>query len=151
NATRLRSSHSTSVGGAAVSLGGSERNLFTAPLNASYELDFWGKNHAALRAAEENANASRFDRDVVGLTTIASVANAYFQVLAAQDRLRVARRNLQSAARILSLVQQRASAGTASSLEVSQQETLVATQRAAIPPLEQTLSQNRNLLAVLMA
>ena len=42
------------------------------------------------------------------------VANAYFQVLAAQDRLRVARENLQSATRMLNLIKQRLQAGTAS-------------------------------------
>ena len=63
-------------------------------LTASYEIDFWGKNRAALRAAENSAVASRFDREVVALTTVASVANTYFQVLAAQDRLRIARDNV---------------------------------------------------------
>jgi len=42
-------------------------------------------------------------------------------------------------------------AGTASELDTAQQESIVNTQRAAIPPLEQTLAQNRNALAVLMA
>ena len=31
--------------------GGPERNVFQAALNASYEIDFWGKNRAASRAA----------------------------------------------------------------------------------------------------
>ena len=60
-------------------------------LNASYEIDFWGKNRAALRSAEFAAIASRFDREVIVLSTVASVINTYFQVLAAQDRLRIAR------------------------------------------------------------
>ena len=63
-------------------------------LSASYEIDFWGKNRAALRAAEDTAVASRFDREVVALTTVVSVVNSYFLVLAAQDRLRIARDNL---------------------------------------------------------
>ncbi len=58
----------------------------------SYELDFWGKNRDAAQSAEETAVANRFDRDVVALTTLTSVANAYFQVLSAQDRLRTAQR-----------------------------------------------------------
>jgi multidrug efflux system outer membrane protein len=151
SATRLRSSQSTAAGSTAGSLGGSERDLLSASLTASYELDFWGKNRSALRAAEEAAVASRYAREVVGLTTVVSAANAYFQVLASQDRLRVARNNLQSAQRVLGLIQQRVSAGTASALETSQQESVVNSQRAAIPPLEQTLAQNRNALAVLMA
>src|SRR5712691_6377143 len=56
-------------------------SLYNVNFSASYVLDFWGKNRAALLAAEETAIASRFDRDVVALTTLASVANAYFLVL----------------------------------------------------------------------
>jgi multidrug efflux system outer membrane protein len=125
-------------------------NNLQATLNASYEIDFWGKNRAALRNAEELAVASRFDREVVDLSTVASVANAYFQVLAAQDRLRVANENLKSATRIFDLVKQRAEAGTASALEIAQQESLVNQVRASIPPLQQTLYQNRVALAVLI-
>jgi NodT family efflux transporter outer membrane factor (OMF) lipoprotein len=150
-ASRLRSSQSTSAGGSSGSLGGSERDALSASLGASYEIDFWGKNRAALRAAEESAVATRYDREVVGLTTVVATANAYFQVLAAQDRLQVARNNLQSANRVLNLIQQRVSAGTASDLDTAQQESLVNSQRASIPPLEQTVTQNRNALAVLMA
>ena len=71
-------------------------NLLSTSLTASYEIDFWGKNRAALRAAEEIAVASRYDREVVGLTTVVATANSYFQVLAAQDRLATA---ISSAAR----------------------------------------------------
>ncbi len=120
-------------------------------VNASFELDFWGKNRAALQAAEADAVASRFDREVVALSTLVAAANAYFQVLAAQDRLRAARNNLQSANRVLNLVKQRAAAGTASDLEIAQQESVVDTLRAAIPPLQQILQQNRTALAVLIA
>jgi len=151
NATRLRTSQSTSAGSTTGSLGGSERDVLTATLTASYEIDFWGKNRSTMRAAEETAVASRYDREVVGLTTVVSAANAYFQVLAAQDRLRVARENLASARRVLGLIQQRLNAGTASALEISEQESVVNSQRAAIPPLQQTLTQNRNALAVLIA
>ena len=62
----------------------------------------------------KSAVASRYDREVVGLATVVSVANAYFQVLAAQDRLRIARENVASATRILNLIKQQLAAGTAS-------------------------------------
>ena len=125
-------------------------NLFSASLTASYEIDFWGKNRAAQRAAEETAVASRFDREVVALTTVVSVATSYFQVLAAQDQLRVQRDNLAAASRILNLINQRFNVGTASQLDVAQQESLVGTVRAAIPLLEESLRQNATTLAVLI-
>ncbi len=126
-------------------------NVVNASLTASYEIDFWGKNRAALRAAEQAAVASRYDREVVGLSTVAATANAYFQVLAAQDRLQVNRENVASASRVLNLIQQRLNAGTASALDTAQQESLLNTQRAALPSLEQSLVQNRNALALLLA
>jgi NodT family efflux transporter outer membrane factor (OMF) lipoprotein len=147
SAAHARSSQSTSGG----STGRSEFDNLSASLTASYEIDFWGKNRSALRVAEETAVASRYNREVVGLTTVVSVANAYFQVLAAQDRLRIARNNVASATRILNLIKQQFSAGTVSDLNVAQQEALVATQRATIPPLEQTLLQNQSALALLIA
>ena len=151
NGSGSHSRASQTLGGSGSSSGGSERNHFQASLTASYEIDFWGKNRAALRAAEETAVASRYDREVVGLATVVSAANAYFQVLGAQDRLRVARENIASATRVLKLIQEREKAGTASALEIAEQQSVVNTQRAAIPPLEQTLQQNRNALAVLIA
>jgi outer membrane protein, multidrug efflux system len=123
----------------------------SASLSASYEIDFWGKNRSALQAAEQSAVASRFDREVVGLSTVVSTANAYFQVLAAQDRLRVANDNLQAATRVLNLINQRVNAGTASALDTAQQESVVYTQRASIPPLRQIVTQNRTALAILLA
>lgn len=123
---------------------------FSAVLNASYELDFWGKNRAALRSAEYTAIATRFDREVTVLSTVATVINTYFQVLAAQDRLRIARDNVRAATRILNVYQQRVSAGTSSGLDLAQQQSLVAQQRAAIPPLDQQLRQSIATLAVLV-
>jgi len=88
---------------------------------------------------------------VVGLTTVVAAANAYFQVLATQDRLKAARDDIVSATRVLDLIKQRVNAGTASALDTAQQESIVYNLRATIPPLQQTLKQNRTALAVLMA
>jgi multidrug efflux system outer membrane protein len=131
--------------------GGTTSSLFSTSLTASYMLDFWGKNRATLYAAEENATVARFNREVVILTTIVTVANTYFQVLAAQDEIRVTRQNLAAAQRILDLIRKQFNGGTASQLDLSQQEALVATQRAAIPPLEVTLAQSIDALALLVA
>jgi NodT family efflux transporter outer membrane factor (OMF) lipoprotein len=130
--------------------GGKARTVYAASLTASYEIDFWGKNRATLQSAEQSAVAARYDREVVSLATEAATANAYFQVLSSQDRLRVARDNLTSATRVLNLIKQRLDAGTASELDTSQQESVVNNLRAAIPPLEQNLQQNKNALALLM-
>ena len=131
--------------------GGREVVNYSSSLSASYQLDFWGQNRDALQAAEETAIANRFDRDVVALTTLTSVANAYFQVLASQDRIRTAESNIASATRILDAIKQRFKAGTGTDLDVAQQESVLANQRAAVPPLRQTLDQNINALALLVS
>ncbi|MCC7348836.1 MAG: efflux transporter outer membrane subunit [Variibacter sp.] len=145
NVQRARSSGAVSGSGAAA-----ERTVFNTGLSASYILDFWGRNRALLNAAEETAVVNEYNRDVVALTAIVSVANTYFQVLAAQDRLQVARSNVASSMRILRLIRERFAAGTASQLDVSQQEALYAQQRASIPPLEQSVQQNTAALALLV-
>jgi NodT family efflux transporter outer membrane factor (OMF) lipoprotein len=147
--TYSRTSGSSSSG---LSNGGREVVNYSSSLSAaSYQLDFWGKNRDATLAAEETATANRFDRDVVALTTLSSVANAYFQVLAAQDRIRTANQNIASAQRILDAIKQRLKAGTGTDLDVAQQESILANQRAAVPPLRQALAQNVNALATLVS
>jgi NodT family efflux transporter outer membrane factor (OMF) lipoprotein len=124
--------------------------LYATSLSASYIVDFWGKNRAALNAAVESSVASRYNREVVTLTVLSAVANTYFQILAAEDRLRIARRNLADSSRILFLIKQQFEVGTSSDLNVAQQESLVEQVRATIPPLEEALRQNIAALAVLV-
>jgi outer membrane protein TolC len=95
-------------------------------LDASYSVDFWGRNRRAVEAAEQTAQAARFELGAVLLTTQASVANTYFTVLAAREQLVVQEANVTSAERILALLQQRVNAGTANGLDLAQQSTLVA-------------------------
>jgi outer membrane protein, multidrug efflux system len=138
-------------GSSSSSSGGSPfSRLYATSLSASYIVDFWGKNQAALKAAVETSTASRYNREVVALTAIAAVANTYFAVLEAQDRLRIARRNLTDATRILDLIKQQFAAGTSSDLNVAQQESLVEQVRAVIPLYEETRLQNIAALAVLV-
>jgi multidrug efflux system outer membrane protein len=148
SAQRARSSQTSGSSGS--SGGRSERVTYSTSLSASYEIDFWGKNRALQRAAEETAVATRFEREVVALATVVSVANSYFLVLESSDRLRIARDNLAAASRVYNLVKQRFDVGTASALDTAQQESIVNTQRASIPPLEETLRQNMATLAVLI-
>ncbi|MFY9628543.1 MAG: efflux transporter outer membrane subunit [Methylocystis sp.] len=125
-------------------------NLARLGLNASYEIDFWGKNEDASKASRLLANASRFDRNVVEIATIASVLNSYFQVMNAQDQLRIAHENVKIASEVYKAIKARLEVGTATILDEAQQATVLDNQLASIPPLEQTNRQQRNLLAVLL-
>jgi NodT family efflux transporter outer membrane factor (OMF) lipoprotein len=133
-----------------VTAGTTTANELSALLNATYELDFWGKNRAALDAARLAAAASRYDRVTVELTVMTSVASTYFQAIEAHDRLTVARDNLASAATILKGLRLEQSVGIITALDVAQQETAVAVLNAAIPPLQQQLLQSIDALAILV-
>jgi outer membrane protein, multidrug efflux system len=125
-------------------------NLHTANLNASYVVDFWGQTRATVLQNEESAIASRFNREVVAITTEASVANTYFDVLGAQDRIRIANINFAEASRVLQVIRDRFKQGTSSQLEIAQQESLADQVKANIPPLVITEQQSRVALAVLV-
>lgn len=121
-----------------------------ATLSASYEIDFWGRNRALAAAARAHWQASRFARQTVALALTASVADDYFQVLGARDRLALARESLDNARAVLRQVEARAQAGAALASDVAQQRSLVATQEATVAALSQSESDALTALAVLL-
>jgi multidrug efflux system outer membrane protein len=120
------------------------------PFNVAYEVDFWGKNRAGLQAAKASAVFSRFDQQVVALTVVTNVANAWFTALALADRLLVAQRNLADAQQTLAVIRGRLDAGTATALDLAQQESLVAQERAVIPGLRSQMEQELIGLGILI-
>lgn len=122
---------------------------FAAGLSAAYELDFWGENRAIRSAALASADASRYDRETVELTVMSGIADTYFSVLELRDRLRIARSNLASAEETLQGLKTDEEVGTTNALDVAQQDTVVATVAATIPPLEQQERQQIDALAIL--
>jgi outer membrane protein, multidrug efflux system len=123
---------------------------FAAGLNAAYELDFWGENRAIRSAALAAAAASHYDRETVELTVMSDIADTYFSVLALRDRLRIARANLASANQTLQGLETDEQVGTSTALDVAQQDTVVASVAATIPPLQQQERQQIDALAILI-
>lgn len=142
----------TSSSGTSVSTGKGaiETHSYSIGLNAAYEVDFWGKNRATQQAARASAVFSRFDQQVVALTVVTSVANTWFSALALADRLDVARHNLADAEQSLAVIRGRLEAGTATALDVAQEEALVAGERAVIPGLRSQLDQQLIGLGILV-
>jgi len=121
-----------------------------AQLTASYTIDFWGQNQATLNAAIANQYNQSFAAATVAISTDASVANTYFEAIGTQEQIDITKRNLEAAKRILKAIRDRFAAGTASGLDVAQQETLVDNVAVTIPPLERQLEQYKHALAVLV-
>ncbi len=123
---------------------------YSAEGAVAYQVDFWGKNRATFQAAQAAALSSRFDQANVALTVVTSVATTYFQALGAADQLAVAERNLQDAKTTLNVFQVRVQIGTATALDVAQQEALVAGEAAQIPAFRSTLEQQVVALSTLI-
>jgi NodT family efflux transporter outer membrane factor (OMF) lipoprotein len=127
-----------------------DTRTYSAELNASYEVDFWGMNRDAYRAAQATALASRYDQQTVRLTTLSSIATTYFQALSYRERLAIAENNLKAAQHILDAYRAELQYGTADALDVSQQEALVAGYRAQIPAFESDYRQQVIALSILV-
>jgi multidrug efflux system outer membrane protein len=119
-------------------------------VDASYEVDFWGKNHDTLEAAKQTAMAAAYNQQVIALAVTSSVAMTYFQALALQDQITVARNNLAAAQQMLTGIQMEFVRGLTTELNIQQQQTVVDTLRASIPPLQLQLSQATDRLAILL-
>ncbi|MDQ1079651.1 efflux transporter outer membrane subunit [Pseudoroseomonas cervicalis] len=141
SASRQRSSG----GGRAVT-----RNSYGATLSASYEVDLWGGNAASRRSAEQSLRAARYNAGAIGISTTASLANTYFALLADRERLRVQSENVDAARRVLAVIRSQVQAGTATGLDLAQQETVVAQQEAQLPSLRQAIDQGVNAIALLI-
>jgi multidrug efflux system outer membrane protein len=128
---------------------GFDFHSYSAGLSASYELDFWGRNRASRQSAVASAMFSRFDQQTVALTVVTNVANTWFTALSLADRLAVARGNLADSEHTLAVIRGRFDVGTASQLDVAQQESLVAGVRASIPNFVSQLQQQIIALGIL--
>ena len=146
NESRSQSSGTTSRVGV---FNPTQRNSFSGGLSASFEIDIWGRNRDLLRAANSQSDAAHYAYEVVRLTMQAGTVNAWLQYAAARDRLAIASENLRNAERVSRVIAERLAAGTASALDRAQQESLVASQRAALPPLRQSAEFARTSLALL--
>ena len=125
-------------------------NSFGANLSASYEVDFWGGRAAARDSALHSLRASASDQATVELTLLSNVADRYAQTLAARQREQIVELNLANARNVLELVQTRYDAGSATALELAQQQSLVASQQRQLPLIQQLAQESRITLAALL-
>lgn len=131
----------------------SERStpVSSAGINASWELDLFGRvrRHIESQAAELAASAA--DSRAVRLTIAADVADAYVQLRGAQERLRISLANAANQQETLALVQARLDAGRASELDAARARAQYESTRARIAAYEAMIGVNQHRLAVLTA
>jgi NodT family efflux transporter outer membrane factor (OMF) lipoprotein len=110
--------------------------LFDDILDASYELDLFGRVRRSIEAAKADAEAASAGRDALKITVAAETARAYGQICTLGAQLAVARHSLEVVARETEITVQRHDAGGNSHFDVVRSQGLVAQVRAEIPPLE---------------
>jgi NodT family efflux transporter outer membrane factor (OMF) lipoprotein len=132
-------------------LAGSNQNTGTLQLNGSWEIDFFGKNRAALDAALGMAQAAAADAQAARELLATNVARTYLQLARLNDQLGVARRTLAQRDEALGLVRDRLRAGLDTRLELSQSEGGLPEARQQIEALQEQLALTQHTLAALLA
>jgi NodT family efflux transporter outer membrane factor (OMF) lipoprotein len=130
-------------------IGGSTFNLGTLQANGSWELDFFGKNRNALKAALTSEQAAQADAEAARVLLSTNVARAYFQLARIDDQLEVARRTVAQREESHRLVQDRVTAGLDTSLELRQSEGSIPEARQEIEALQEQAELARHTIAAL--
>jgi NodT family efflux transporter outer membrane factor (OMF) lipoprotein len=131
-------------------IAGSILNTGTLQLNASWELDFFGKNRSALDAALGSANAAEADAQAARVLLASNVVRSYFQLIRLNEQALVARRTLAQREETLKLVQDRVSAGLDTRLELRQSEGGLPEARLQLETLNEQMALARNALGALV-
>jgi outer membrane protein TolC len=119
-------------------------------IDIAYEVDLWGANRARRDAGTALMLSQIFARDALQLVVMADVGQAYFNLLAIQERRQIASDFLDTLNAILTIIEARQRAGAAYELEVAQQRTAQANARANLDLLMQQQTLAENSLAILL-
>jgi multidrug efflux system outer membrane protein len=127
-----------------------ESSIFSGDLNASWEVDLWGRIRRLTESARAQYFATEEARRDVTTSILAQVAQPYFQLLALDRELAIARDATNSFGESLKLFNQRLQGGVASKLETSSAEALLGSAAATIPDLRRQIAVVENQLSVLV-
>lgn len=123
---------------------------YEAGFDVAWELDLFGGRRRALEAAGAELWATVENRRDVLVSLAAEVARNYLELRAFQDRILVARKNLEAQSRTAEITQRRFEAGFASGLDVANARAQAATTEAQIPLLQASERQRVYALSLLL-
>lgn len=124
-------------------------NETSVKLNFSYEIDFWGKNRAALAAATSELEASRADAAQARITLATSIASAYAELAQLYSQRDTNEAALKVRNETLELFQQRFANGLETRGSVKQMEARRAIAQADLKATDESINLQRNKLAAL--
>ena len=124
--------------------------LFEGALDASWEIDLFGKVRRSVEASKADTTALIDDREDALVSLQAEVAQTYAQLRAAQAALAAARADIVAERDLLAITDDRSSHGLTSDLDVKNALAQLASSEAAAPQYAQQISTDLNSLAVLV-
>jgi NodT family efflux transporter outer membrane factor (OMF) lipoprotein len=119
-------------------------------LNLSWEIDFWGKNRAALRAARQDAQAAGAEAAAARLAVSTGIAGAYAELAATYAEQDAATEAMKLREQTLALVVQRRDQGLENDGAVARARSNLATAQSEVAALDEQLALGRYRLAALM-
>jgi NodT family efflux transporter outer membrane factor (OMF) lipoprotein len=125
-------------------------NDWATGLNASWEIDFWGKIRRSIESADDLLDASIDDYDNVMVTLIGDVAAAYAQYRIFEQQLVYAQQNVNLQRGSLKIATERYQAGQANEIGVLQANSLLEQLESTIPVIEIGIRQSNNQLCILL-
>jgi NodT family efflux transporter outer membrane factor (OMF) lipoprotein len=125
-------------------------NVYQYGLDASWEIDLWGRVRRGIEAADATLEASQDARRGTELSVIAELVSDYVRLRGTQAGLQTARDSLNVARQIASLARERARGGLATQLDVAAAEAQTATISAQLPQLTQQEANLMNAIALLL-
>ncbi|HEX2833102.1 MAG TPA: efflux transporter outer membrane subunit [Thermoanaerobaculia bacterium] len=120
-----------------------------ANAGAFWEVDLWGRIRRLNEAARAQYLASEEGERAVRLALASEVASAYFDLRELDRELVIARETVDAFQKTLDLFDTRLKGGTASGVETSRAEALLANAAAQIPLLEREILATENQISVL--
>lgn len=130
--------------------GGTTSELYSNSLDASWEIDIFGKKRRAIEAADATMQAAQEDLRDVLVSLCAEVALNYVDVRSYQTRLKITEDNLAAQSETYDITRWRYQAGLTTQLDVDQAKLTMENTRAGIPSLRSTLEQAKHRLALLL-
>lgn len=129
---------------------GQTSEFFSHKIDASWELDIFGKLRRGIEAADANLQASEEELRDILVSLYAETALNYVEIRSFQARLAITEFNLNAQAETYQLTQWRYQAGLTTQLDVDQSQLNLESTRATLPQLHSGLQQAQNRLAVLL-
>jgi NodT family efflux transporter outer membrane factor (OMF) lipoprotein len=130
-------------------LAGTVRWNNSLQIGASWELDLFGRQRAAINSAIGQLRATQAESQAARVLLAGNVATAYVNLARLVEAQGLARQGLDQRQQVLSLVRQRIAAGLDTNVELRQAEGFIAQSQAEVEALDEAIARSRHAIAEL--